>query len=194
MPQTIRYLTAPCALGHVLVAAGERGIAHLRLGATASALETPFLAAFPEARPAAPEDPIHGWTDALMARLEAWDGRGAPPELPLDIGRGTAFQTRVWAYLRTIPAGETRTYGEVARAVGHPRAARAVASACARNPVAWLVPCHRVVPERGGPGGYRWGRERKQALLAHEAPGRERRPIECVDLGPGQPVAGPSKW
>lgn len=169
MPRTIRFTTAPCALGHLLVAAGERGIAHLRFGDDPSALETSFLAAFPEALRAPADDLVCAWARALVTRLEAWDGRGGPPELPLDIGCGTPFQRRVWEHLRVIPVGETRSYGAVAAAIGHPRAARAVARACARNPIAWLVPCHRVVPAGGGPGGYRWGAGRKRALLRRES-------------------------
>jgi O-6-methylguanine DNA methyltransferase len=86
--------------------------------------------------------------------------------------RGTAFQYRVWKALLAIPAGETRTYAQVASAIGRPGASRAVARACASNPVALVVPCHRVVPAAGGPGGYRWGAARKAALLAREARGR----------------------
>jgi len=97
-------------------------------------------------------------------------GRPAP-ELPLDL-RGTAFQLKVWQALRDIPPGETRSYGQVAAAVGDPGAARAVARACASNRVAVVVPCHRVVPATGGAGGYRWGAERKRALLETEAAGR----------------------
>ncbi|MBR0650585.1 methylated-DNA--[protein]-cysteine S-methyltransferase [Roseomonas terrae] len=88
--------------------------------------------------------------------------------LPLDL-RGTPFQRRVWAALRDIPPGRTETYGALAARIGHPGAARAVARACAANPVALLVPCHRVVPADGGTGGWRWGAERKRALLMREA-------------------------
>jgi AraC family transcriptional regulator of adaptative response/methylated-DNA-[protein]-cysteine methyltransferase len=90
-------------------------------------------------------------------------------ELPLDL-RATAFQRQVWQALTNIPPGETRSYGEIAAAIGQPRAARAVARACATNPVAVAIPCHRVVPASGGSGGYRWGTARKQALLARERP------------------------
>lgn len=87
--------------------------------------------------------------------------------LPLDV-RGSAFQVRVWQALRNVPAGQTISYGELARRVGQPRAARAVARACASNPLAVAIPCHRVVRQDGAPGGYRWGLARKQALLARE--------------------------
>ena len=95
----------------------------------------------------------------------------APLDLPLDV-RATAFQWKVWRALQAIPAGETRTYSEVARSIGQPSAARAVARACATNPVCLVVPCHRVVQTGGGLGGYRWGVRRKRALLAKESVGR----------------------
>jgi O-6-methylguanine DNA methyltransferase len=104
------------------------------------------------------------WTEALSAHLQ-----GASPrlDLPLDI-QATAFQMRVWDYLRTIPYGEVRSYGEVAAGIGRPSAVRAVARACAANRVALVIPCHRVIRAGGDTGGYRWGVERKQALLARE--------------------------
>jgi AraC family transcriptional regulator of adaptative response/methylated-DNA-[protein]-cysteine methyltransferase len=94
-------------------------------------------------------------------------GKSLDSSLPLDI-RATAFQRRVWTYLQSIPFGATRSYSEVARAIGRPRAVRAVARACATNPVAVAIPCHRVVRQDGSMSGYRWGVERKQALLAME--------------------------
>jgi AraC family transcriptional regulator of adaptative response/methylated-DNA-[protein]-cysteine methyltransferase len=96
------------------------------------------------------------------------EGREPTAELPLDV-RATSFQRQVWEELRNIPWGQTRTYGEVARAVGQPTAARAVARACATNPAALVIPCHRVVPAGGGTGGYRWGAARKARLLKAEA-------------------------
>ena len=105
------------------------------------------------------------WADGLAAYLE---GEAPLPDVPLDL-RGTGFQREVWACLQQIPAGKTRTYGEVAGGVGRPAAVRAVASAVGRNPVAVLVPCHRVVRSGGGLGGFRWGVERKRALLEMEA-------------------------
>ncbi len=107
--------------------------------------------------------------DALVARVVALvDGRDGP-ELPLDL-RGTAFQRRVWDALRRIPAGKTSTYAEIAAAIGEPTSSRAVAQACGANPVAVVVPCHRVVRSDGGISGYRWGVDRKRALLARESP------------------------
>ncbi len=105
------------------------------------------------------------WLAALVAHL---DGEERQLALPLDV-RATAFQRRVWEQLRKIPYGSTRSYAEVARAIGNPRATRAVARACATNPAALVIPCHRVVREDGAPGGYRWGVERKRALLQREA-------------------------
>jgi AraC family transcriptional regulator of adaptative response/methylated-DNA-[protein]-cysteine methyltransferase len=170
MNRTLRYVITPCRLGQMLVAAGQRGVCHLRFGDESAALEEVFRRVFPGAlRATGFDDPLQTWSAALVDHLEAWGGRGAPPEIPLDLRAGTAFQRRVWAHLRTIPSGEVSTYQQVARAVGTPRGARAVANACARNPVALLVPCHRVVPTGGGPGGYRWGRERKRSLLDCEA-------------------------
>jgi AraC family transcriptional regulator of adaptative response/methylated-DNA-[protein]-cysteine methyltransferase len=96
------------------------------------------------------------------------DGRGAALDLPLD-ARGTALQQAVWAALRTIPTGATASYAEVAKAIGRPTAARAVAQACGANPLAVITPCHRVVRADGGLSGYRWGVERKRRLLAREA-------------------------
>jgi AraC family transcriptional regulator of adaptative response/methylated-DNA-[protein]-cysteine methyltransferase len=159
----------------MLVAAGERGVCHLRFGDDPAALEGPFRAVFPDARRAElGGDPLLGWTATLVDRLEAWGGHGAPPDIPLELRSGSAFQRRVWTHLQTIPSGETNSYQQVARAVGSPRGARAVANACARNPVALLIPCHRVVPASGEPGGYRWGSERKTVLLEAESAGRSR--------------------
>lgn len=169
MSQSIRYTTARCALGYVLLAAGERGICQLRLGDDPAGLTRGLCAALPGASPALPGDPLHAWSAEVVRRLDDWGGHGAPPELPLEL-RGTPFQLRVWEQLQRVPAGEVRTYAELARDLGVPRGARAVASACARNPVALLVPCHRVVPSGGGCGGYRWGSWRKRRLLAREQP------------------------
>jgi AraC family transcriptional regulator of adaptative response/methylated-DNA-[protein]-cysteine methyltransferase len=167
MARNIRFLTSPCSLGHVLIAAGERGVCHLRLGDDPDELARRFRASMPDARPADLDDPVRAWSEAIVAQIENWGGQGTPPKIPLCL-RGTEFQQRVWKSLRQIPMGEVRSYSEVAREIGKPRAVRAVASACARNPVALLVPCHRVVPKTGGSGSYRWGAERKRALLGME--------------------------
>ncbi len=167
MPSTIEYSLGHCRHAHVLVAAGERGICQLRFGAAPRALEAALRATFPEARRAPGHAPVVAWCAEIVAHLDAWDGRGGPPELPLEL-RGTPFQLRVWDALRAIPPGEVRTYADVAAQVGTPDGARAVANACARNPVPLLVPCHRVVPRAGGIGGYRFGQGIKRWLLQRE--------------------------
>lgn len=166
---TIRYVVAPCSLGSVLVAGTERGLCAVSLGDDVAALERALRAEYPAAAVEAAEslgagDPLAGWVGAIVAYLDA---RGAAPRAPVDV-EGTPFQRRVWDALREIPAGETRSYAEVAAAIGAPRAARAVAAACAGNRVALVIPCHRVVREGGAVSGYRWGVERKRALLERE--------------------------
>jgi len=161
----IAYVTVPTSLGRLLVAATERGLCRVALGDTDAALAAELIAEFPAARVV--EDKggkLQGWVTAILAYL---DGREPDLDLPLDI-RATAFQRRVWQELRQIPFGETRTYAEVAQAIGQPKATRAVARACATNPAAFVIPCHRVVREDGDLGGYRWGVERKKALLDME--------------------------
>jgi AraC family transcriptional regulator of adaptative response/methylated-DNA-[protein]-cysteine methyltransferase len=166
----IRYTIARSPLGPLLVAATARGICRVMLGDTASSLESDLRREYPEARPRREDATLRRWVEAI---LESVDGAQPDIELPLDI-RATAFQRRVWESLRAIPIGATRSYGQIARSIGKPRAARAVGAACAANPVALVIPCHRVVREDGGLGGYAWGVGRKQALLDKEA-GRNRR-------------------
>src|SRR6267154_1376894 len=161
----IAYVTVPTSLGILLVAATERGVCRIALGEDAAALEVELIAEFPAARVVPDKSgKLHGWVAAILAYL---DGSEPDLDLPLDI-RATAFQRRVWQELQKIPFGETRTYAEVAQAIGQPRATRAVARACATNPAAFVIPCHRVVRENGDLGGYRWGVERKEALLKME--------------------------
>jgi len=160
----IAFTVADTKLGAILVAATERGVAAVLLGDSAGGLESALRAEYPAADVRR--------DDAFLARavkavLDALEGREPHGDLPLDV-QATAFQHRVWQELRAIPRGRTRTYSEVARRLGLPRGARAVARACASNRVALLVPCHRVVAAGGGLGGYRWGVERKRALLAAE--------------------------
>src|SRR5438128_294267 len=164
----IAFAVVPCALGRLLVAATARGICRISLGDDADALERALAAEFPAATIARDDDTLRHWVAEITAHL---DGRQPTLELPLDV-RATAFQRRVWEALRKIPYGSTRSYSEVARAVGNAKATRAVARACAANPVAIVVPCHRVVREDGDLGGYRWGVQRKGALLKQEAVGR----------------------
>jgi len=161
----IAYVTVPTSLGRLLVAATERGVCRVALGDTAPALEADLIAEFPAARVVQDKSgKLHGWVTAILAYLE---GREPDLDLPLDI-RATAFQRRVWQELQKIPFGQTRSYAEIAKRIGQPTAARAVARACATNPAALVIPCHRVVREDGDLGGYRWGVERKEALLKME--------------------------
>jgi AraC family transcriptional regulator, regulatory protein of adaptative response / methylated-DNA-[protein]-cysteine methyltransferase len=151
-------------LGWMLLAASERGICWLTFGAKPGELLQEFRAAFPKATLYNDEQRLYGWfervRDFILLPREALD-------LPVDV-QGTAFQSRVWRALRKIPLGKTRSYGALARQLGVPSSARAVASACARNRVALLIPCHRVIGSSGALTGYRWGLERKQALLERE--------------------------
>lgn len=171
----IRFATVPTALGRLLVAATDRGVCSVQLGDRDEDLAAGLGREFPRAVIEPADDRLQPWIDAVLRRVEGQvegDLEGEPaPRPPLDLA-GTAFQRRVWQALTEIPPGTTRTYGEVAARLGRPTAARAVARACATNPAAVVVPCHRVVPAAGGTGGYRWGAERKRALLARERAGR----------------------
>lgn len=164
----ISHACGGTALGTVCIGATDRGLCFLQFGDDADALVEQLAREFPQARlepmPPAARGAFDTWMRALAAHLE---GDPAAPELPLDL-RGTAFQLRVWNYLRSIPRGDVVSYAEAARALGAPTATRAVASACARNRIAVLVPCHRVVRGDGGLGGYRWGLPRKRALIDAE--------------------------
>lgn len=166
--EVIDHVTAPCALGVVLVAATERGICAVQPGdpGCEAALLESLRNRFPRATLRADGPTARAVLSMVLALIEA-PGRRAGDDLPLDL-RGTAFQLRVWAELRRIPPGQSRTYAQVAAAVGQPSAARAVANACGSNPAAVVVPCHRVVRGDGGLGGYRWGLERKRRLLDSE--------------------------
>jgi AraC family transcriptional regulator, regulatory protein of adaptative response / methylated-DNA-[protein]-cysteine methyltransferase len=161
----IYYNIRSNSMGHVLVAATERGICSVRLGDSAGTLESGFRKEFPAAEIKRDKEVVNGWIDAIVKYLE---GRHADLNLPLDI-QATTFQWRVWEVLRSIPYGTTRTYSDVARAIGNPKAVRAVARACASNPVALVIPCHRVIREDKSLGGYRWGLQRKERLLKREA-------------------------
>ena len=161
---TIRYACADSPLGRMLVAATERGICSIQFGRTDAELLEGLKREFPFAVRKADAGALQPWVEALLSHMR---GEDLDSSLPLDI-RATAFQRRVWRYLQSIPFGETKSYGQVAKAIGRPSACRAVARACATNPVAVAIPCHRVVREDGGMGGYRWGIERKKALLAME--------------------------
>lgn len=161
---TMRAVVSTCSLGHVLVAATSRGVCAIAFGAEPSSLFAELRGRFPRAEVQAADAEL----DTLTARVvEMIDAARLPETIPLDL-IGTAFQQKVWRELRNIPRGATLTYSEIARRVGAPRAVRAVGTACGRNPVAVAVPCHRVVREDGSLGGYRWGIERKEQLLAQE--------------------------
>lgn len=162
---SVRFVAAPCSLGKVLVAATERGVCAILLGDDPQELIADLQRRFPAASHAPGGQEMAQLVAAVVALIEdpARQGGG----LPLDL-RGTAFQIRVWQALAKIPAGRTVSYAELAAAVGAPRAARAVARACATNHLAVAVPCHRVIRGDGDLSGYRWGIERKRALLARE--------------------------
>lgn len=161
---SVRYAIVDSFAGRVLVAATDRGVCAVHLGDDDASLESGLQAQFPSAEVCRDDGEVRRWAEQVAGLLEATE---RPADLPLDI-QATAFQRAVWEALRNIPHGESRTYGEVAAAIGKPSAVRAVANACASNPVAIVVPCHRVVPASGGSGGYRWGAERKAAMLKHE--------------------------
>lgn len=160
----IAYTTVASPVGRVLIAGTDRGVCAVKIGDTDAELVRDLRREYPGADLSAAGKPRADWVRAIAAHL-----RGSAPslDLPIDV-RATAFQWKVWRALQQIPSGETRAYSAVARALGKPRAARAVARACATNPVCLVVPCHRVVQTDGGIGGYRWGTERKRRLLAAE--------------------------
>jgi AraC family transcriptional regulator, regulatory protein of adaptative response / methylated-DNA-[protein]-cysteine methyltransferase len=168
--QPIRFAIGRCSFGAILVAASTRGLCALLLGDGAAALRRELQQRFPNARLVAAERAFNRLLSAVIGLVE--DPGPEALALPLDL-RGTAFQHRVWNALRRIPTGSTLSYAQLARRIGLPQGARAVGAAVAANPLAILVPCHRIVRSDGSVGGYRWGIERKRALLAAEARGVE---------------------
>jgi len=160
----IGYTIAKSPLGKVLVAATERGVSAVYLGDAESTLISELREEYPRAEIAPAPDAFQRWVGEIVQRIE---GKQPRLELPLDL-QATAFQRRVWQELQRIPRGRTRTYSQVARSLGQPKAVRAVARACATNPVSIVVPCHRVIREDGALAGYRWGISRKEQLLAQE--------------------------
>ncbi len=162
--ERIRWAVERCALGAILVAATGRGVCAIELGDAPDALLGRLRERFPKAALDAGDADFRDWVGRVLAWVE--HPRDAL-ELPLDV-QGTAFQRQVWDALRAIPRGRTASYAEVARAIGRPGAARAVAAACASNAVALAIPCHRVVRGDGSPSGYRWGAARKAELLRRE--------------------------
>jgi AraC family transcriptional regulator of adaptative response/methylated-DNA-[protein]-cysteine methyltransferase len=160
----IGYTVIDSPIGKLLVGATERGVCAVAIGASTSELKRQLEREYPRASIAPDPLRLERFATQVVAHLA---GRVPSLDLPLDL-QATAFQWQVWTELMAIPRGERRSYGEVAAALGRPRASRAVARACASNPVALAIPCHRVVPSAGGVGGYRWGPARKKALLALE--------------------------
>ncbi len=160
----IAYITAACPLGRLLVASTARGLCAVTLGNSDRELKAALEKEYPKAVLFEDHQALKDIVDEVLKYL---DGHQPHLDFPLDI-RATAFQCRVWEELRRIPYGMTQSYSRIAEMIGRPKAARAVARACATNPVALVIPCHRVVAQTGKFSGYRWGKERKQALLARE--------------------------
>lgn len=163
--ETLRWATVPTSLGLALVARSDAGLRLVTLGDDRDVLVRDLERRFRSARLTPDSEGLRSELEAVATEI---DGRGPALDLPLD-AQGTDLQKAVWAALRAIPAGTTASYAEVARSIGRPTAVRAVAQACGANPLAVLTPCHRVVRADGGLSGYRWGVERKRALLKREA-------------------------
>jgi AraC family transcriptional regulator of adaptative response/methylated-DNA-[protein]-cysteine methyltransferase len=164
---SIRYTIADTYLGRMLVAATAQGICAVSLGDDEAKLQEFLYSEYPAAEVQRDDNALGRWVNALVAHL---DGQLPNLALPLDL-QATVFRQRVWQELRNIPYGETRSYTDIARAIGQPRAVRAVANACASNPAILVNPCHRVIHKDGSLGGWRWGVERKQRLLEREKSG-----------------------
>jgi AraC family transcriptional regulator of adaptative response/methylated-DNA-[protein]-cysteine methyltransferase len=166
--ESIAYAFRHTGLGPLLMAATDRGVCFAQFGETEKSLVEQLRAEFPKATveesDATHSPALDAWIDALESHI---DGDALRPEIPVDL-RGTAFQIRVWRFLLDVPEGDVVSYTEVATGIGASKSVRAAASACAANRIAVLVPCHRVLRSDGGLGGYRWGLERKRALLDHE--------------------------
>ncbi len=164
----IGYTVLPCLLGRMLMAGTANGICAIYFGDDDEKLERELMQEYPNAgieKHISSE--LRDWADAVIAFMERKRDHASLGKLPLDV-QGTAFQARVWQALRQIPEGQTRSYSEIAKAIGQPTAMRAVANACGSNKVSIVIPCHRVVREDGSTGGYHWGSERKAVLLERE--------------------------
>ncbi|MEL6457449.1 MAG: bifunctional DNA-binding transcriptional regulator/O6-methylguanine-DNA methyltransferase Ada [Cyanobacteria bacterium J06621_15] len=161
----INYTIVPCSMGYLLVATTEQGICSVKLGDTKEELESVLYQDFYQAELIFDSETHQNWIKSILNFI---DGNEPHIDLPLDI-RGTAFQKQVWEALKKIPYGETCTYKDIANQIYKPQSVRAVGNACGANPVALIVPCHRVVKNDGGLGGYRWGIERKKKLLNQES-------------------------
>jgi len=160
----VRYTIAGSLLGRMMIAATDKGICAIQFADSDEQLQQGLMREFPFAVRRRDDEAMAHWKESLDELIQ---GREANAALPLDI-RATAFQRRVWEALQRIPRGETRSYSAVAKKIGMPKATRAVARACATNPVAVAIPCHRVIRKDGEGGGYRWGLERKERLLELE--------------------------
>ncbi len=171
------YAITDSPLGYLLVAATAKGICAVRLGNVKRKLEQELKKEFESPARVQHDKSLQKWNQALVHYLA---GEKPWPLLPYDV-QATVFQRRVWKWLRTIPAGKNYSYSEAAKAIGQPAAARAVARACATNPAALVIPCHRIVPKSGGVGGYRWNSSRKRKLLALErqSAGKNGAPRAC---------------
>jgi AraC family transcriptional regulator of adaptative response/methylated-DNA-[protein]-cysteine methyltransferase len=163
----ISYTIGDAPIGRVLVGTTARGVCAVEIGPTDGAVEQALTSDFPRATIERDDDAHHTWVRAVLDRVRA-PAAATKNRIPLDV-QGTAFQMKVWAALQAIPAGEQRSYREVAESIGQPSATRAVARACATNKVAIVIPCHRVVRETGELAGYKWGVDRKRRLLDEEA-------------------------
>jgi len=183
----IYYTIIDCRLGRMLVAATEKGVCALSFGRPDAELEAFLRQEYPAAElvsaSGADGEHLAGWLNTILTYLEGQEPR---LDLPLDV-QATAFQRRVWDELRRIPYGQTRTYTQVAQAIGQPAAVRAVARACATNPAALVTPCHRVVRSDGSLAGYRWGVAHKQALLELEQQAQERQATALAEGAPNRP-------
>jgi AraC family transcriptional regulator of adaptative response/methylated-DNA-[protein]-cysteine methyltransferase len=176
----ISYASLPTPLGLMMIGATDRGICFVGFGDSSQALLLRLHAEYPKANIDPMREPYHAdfraWIAAISQHLA---GESLRPDLPLDVA-ATAFQLRVWKYLQSIPPGDVQSYGEVAAAIGVPNGARAVAQACARNPAAVLIPCHRVIRGSGQLGGYRWGAARKRSLIDAERAAKARTPQDSA--------------
>ena len=159
--EEIRFTYRPSSLGLILIAVNNLGVRAVMLGDDHETLRQDLARRYPEAKL------VNGDAKLVTRVVEAVEHPERPADVPIDM-EGTAFQKSVWQALRQVPAGQTVSYGELARRIGHPAAVRAVAHACATNPLAVLVPCHRAVRSNGALAGYRWGLARKKALLDRE--------------------------
>lgn len=163
--KTVRFTIVDSCLGKLLLAATEKGICSVRIGEDSKLLKNELTKEFHSATLIESSEVLEELTTPLINYLA---GNAKWPNLPYDI-ESTPFQRKVWNWLRTIPPGRTYTYSEVAKSLGQPTASRAVARACATNPAALVIPCHRIVPKSGGVGGFRWDPKRKKRLLELES-------------------------